>query len=96
MRSASLLRLLPTICLLAYDTLVSHPVASHIHQVAAGLKELAQELTEFSWNELAGDEELNLDVIVDKFREVELLMGRAIALVRKVRSMMLSTFELRV
>ncbi|KAF9292414.1 Rab3 GTPase-activating protein catalytic subunit [Mortierella alpina] len=77
------IQLLPTICLLAYDTLVSHPVASHIHQVAAGLKELAQELTEFSWNELAGDEELNLDVIVDKFREVELLMGRAIALVRK-------------
>ncbi|KAF9565313.1 Rab3 GTPase-activating protein catalytic subunit [Mortierella alpina] len=77
------IQLLPTICLLAYDTLVSHPVASHIHQVAAGLKELGQELTEFSWNEIAGDEELNLDVIVDKFREVELLMGRAIALVRK-------------
>ncbi|KAF9989724.1 Rab3 GTPase-activating protein catalytic subunit [Mortierella antarctica] len=77
------IQLLPTICLLAYDTLVSHPVASHVHQVAAGLKELGQELTEFSWNELAGDEELNLDVIVDKFREVELLMGRAIALIRK-------------
>ncbi|KAF9962263.1 Rab3 GTPase-activating protein catalytic subunit [Mortierella alpina] len=77
------IQLLPTICLLAYDTLVSHPVASHIHQVAAGLKELGQELTEFSWNELACDEELNLDVIVDKFREVELLMGRAIALIRK-------------
>ncbi|CAO3564179.1 unnamed protein product [Mortierella alpina] len=77
------IQLLPTICLLAYDTLVSHPVASHIHQIAAGLKELAQELTEFSWNELSSDEELNLDVIVDKFREVELLMGRAIALIRK-------------
>lgn len=72
--------------LLAYDTLVSHPVASHIRQVATGLKELAKELTVFPWNELtAGEEDLHLDVVIDKFRDVELLMGRAIALVRKVR-----------
>ncbi|KAG0212593.1 Rab3 GTPase-activating protein catalytic subunit [Mortierella sp. GBA30] len=75
--------LLPTICLLAYDTLISHPVALHIRQVALGLRELGQELTAFSWNDLTGGEDLNLDVILDKFREVELLMGRAIALVRK-------------
>ncbi|KAF9195909.1 Rab3 GTPase-activating protein catalytic subunit [Haplosporangium sp. Z 11] len=76
-------QLLPTMCLLAYDTLVSHPVALHIRQVAQSLKELAQELTGFPWNELTGEEDLNLDVIMDKFREVELQMGRAIALVRK-------------
>ena len=71
--------------LLAYDTLVSHPVASRIRQVAIGLKELAKELTVFPWNELtAGEEDLHLDVVIDKFRDVELLMGRAIALVRKV------------
>ncbi|KAF9097106.1 Rab3 GTPase-activating protein catalytic subunit [Mortierella sp. AD031] len=77
------LNLLPSMCLLAYDTLVSHPVASHIRQVALGLRELAKELTMFPWNELTGEEDLHLDVIIDKFREVELLMGRAIGLVRK-------------
>ncbi|KAF9126220.1 Rab3 GTPase-activating protein catalytic subunit [Mortierella sp. 14UC] len=78
------LNLLPSMFLLAYDTLVSHPVASHIRQVAIGLRELAKELTVFPWNELnAGEEDLHLDVVIDKFRDVELLMGRAIALVRK-------------
>ncbi|KAF9340322.1 Rab3 GTPase-activating protein catalytic subunit [Linnemannia elongata] len=78
------LNLLPSMFLLAYDTLASHPVASHIRQVAIGLKELAKELTVFPWNELtAGEEDLHLDVVIDKFRDVELLMGRAIALVRK-------------
>ncbi|KAG0377447.1 Rab3 GTPase-activating protein catalytic subunit [Mortierella sp. AD032] len=78
------LNLLPSMFLLAYDTLVSHPVASHIRQVAIGLRELAKELIVFPWNELtAGEEDLHLDVIIDKFRDVELLMGRAIALVRK-------------
>ncbi|KAG0298839.1 Rab3 GTPase-activating protein catalytic subunit [Linnemannia gamsii] len=78
------LNLLPSMFLLAYDTLVSHPVASHIRQVAVGLRELAKELTVFPWNELtAGEEDLHVDVVIDKFRDVELLMGRAIALVRK-------------
>ncbi|KAG9063778.1 Rab3 GTPase-activating protein catalytic subunit [Linnemannia hyalina] len=78
------LNLLPSMFLLAYDTLASHPVASHIRQVAIGLKELAKELTVFPWNELtAGEEDLHLDVVIDKFRDVELLMGRAIALIRK-------------
>jgi hypothetical protein len=71
--------------LLAYDALVSHPVASHIRQVGIGLQELAKELTTFPWNGFsAGEEDLQLDVVIDKFRDVELLMGRAIALVRKV------------
>ncbi|KAF9152879.1 Rab3 GTPase-activating protein catalytic subunit [Linnemannia schmuckeri] len=78
------LNLLPSMCLLAYDTLVSHPVASHIRQVAIGLRELAKELTVFPWNELtAGEEDLHLDVVIEKFRVIELLMGRAIALIRK-------------
>ncbi|KAF9146625.1 Rab3 GTPase-activating protein catalytic subunit [Mortierella sp. GBA39] len=78
------LNLLPSMFLLAYDTLASHPVSSHIRQVAIGLKELAKELTVFPWNELtAGEEDLHLDVVIDKFCEVELLMGRAIALIRK-------------
>ncbi|KAG0280529.1 Rab3 GTPase-activating protein catalytic subunit [Linnemannia exigua] len=78
------LNLLPSMFLLAYDALVSHPVALHIRQVAIGLRELAKELIVFPWNELTlGEEDLRLDVIIDKFRDVELLMGRAIALVRK-------------
>ncbi|KAI1315048.1 Rab3 GTPase-activating protein catalytic subunit [Mortierella claussenii] len=75
--------LLPTMCLLAYDTLVSHPISSHIRQVAQGLKELASDMVGFPWNELTGDQDLSLDSILDNFRKVELLMGRAIALVRK-------------
>ncbi|KAF8926731.1 Rab3 GTPase-activating protein catalytic subunit [Dissophora ornata] len=91
------LQLLPTMCLIAYDTLVSHPIASHIQQVARRLQELGHVLTRFPWSELAvcneydnhggtGHEEnnqLRLDVMIDTFREAELLMGRAIALVRK-------------
>ncbi|KAG0229341.1 Rab3 GTPase-activating protein catalytic subunit [Actinomortierella wolfii] len=76
--------LLPSICLIAYDTLVSHPVASHIRQVAEHLRDLAQDLTEFGWNELAAtSEDKHLDELIERFRQVELLMGRAIALVRK-------------
>ncbi|KAF9920985.1 Rab3 GTPase-activating protein catalytic subunit [Linnemannia zychae] len=78
------LSLLPSMFLLAYDTLVSHPVSLHIRQIATGLRELANELIVFPWNELtASEENLHLDIILDKFRDVELLMGRAIALVRK-------------
>ncbi|KAG0370057.1 Rab3 GTPase-activating protein catalytic subunit-domain-containing protein [Gamsiella multidivaricata] len=77
------LQLLPTMCLIAYDTLVSHPITLHIRQVAQSLDELSRELKRFAWNELTGDQNLNLEVITEKFRETELLMGRAIALVRK-------------
>ncbi|KAF9895878.1 Rab3 GTPase-activating protein catalytic subunit, partial [Lobosporangium transversale] len=77
-------QLLPTMCLIAYDILVSHPIALHIRQIAQDLKELAKDLTEFSWDELAGgNEDLNLRSILERFRETELLMSRAIALVRK-------------
>jgi hypothetical protein len=75
-------------CLLAYDTLVSHPVAACIRTVAAGLQVLGQTMTSFPWNDLAygeqeeGDE--HFETVIEKFRQVELLMGRAIALIRKV------------
>ncbi|KAG0294011.1 Rab3 GTPase-activating protein catalytic subunit [Dissophora globulifera] len=129
------LQLLPTMCLISYDTLASHPIASHIRQVAQSIQDLGFALTRFPWNELsrgdsansndnndnngssnsgsgnhpnrkenqhihdnnnnnrAEDEEggshytdsglLKLDLIIGMFRDVELLMGRAIALVRK-------------
>lgn len=89
-------RLLPTAFLLAYDTLVSHPISPLISDVAESLKSLAQELTDFRWDELAhvgthqggsegGTSSLDLKPILSKFREVELLMGRALSLARKVK-----------
>ncbi|KAG0256373.1 Rab3 GTPase-activating protein catalytic subunit [Actinomortierella ambigua] len=77
-------QLLPSICLIAYDTLVSHPVASHVRQVAEKLRDLAQALTEFGWNELAAtSEDKHLDELIEQFLHVEILMGRAISLARK-------------
>ncbi|KAG0221888.1 Rab3 GTPase-activating protein catalytic subunit [Mortierella sp. GBA43] len=79
------LQLLPTMSLIAYDTLVSHPIGRCIPLVAQALRDLGKELTRFPWDELelANGEDMNLNAIMDRFREVELLMGRAIALVRK-------------
>ncbi|KAG0047965.1 Rab3 GTPase-activating protein catalytic subunit [Gryganskiella cystojenkinii] len=79
------LLLLPTMCLLAYDTLVSHPVAACVRTVAKGIQELGHVLTSFPWNVLGSgeDEGVQFDGVIEKFRQVELLMGRAIALIRK-------------
>ncbi|KAG0099503.1 Rab3 GTPase-activating protein catalytic subunit [Podila epicladia] len=86
-------RLLPTAFLLAYDTLVSHPISPLISIVTESLKSLAQELTDFRWDELpcvgssqgseGGATSLDLKPILSKFCEVELLMGRALSLARK-------------
>ncbi|KAF9917260.1 hypothetical protein BGZ65_012959, partial [Modicella reniformis] len=77
-------QLLPTIFLLAYDTLVTHPVSSASHQAAKALHELARELTDTPWYELATEEkDQDLKLIIAKFREAELVIGRFIALVRK-------------
>ncbi|KAF9391661.1 Rab3 GTPase-activating protein catalytic subunit [Mortierella sp. AD011] len=79
------IQLLPTMFLVAYDTLVSQPISMHIRQVAVGLKDFGHCLTRFRWDQLSGDGggDANLNVIVGKLGELELLMGRAIALVRK-------------
>lgn len=71
-------------CLLAYDTLVSHPVVGHIRKVAKELKHLGQQLALFPWSDLTDEDDMHLELVVERFRQVELLMGRAIALVRKV------------
>ena len=79
-------------CLLAYDTLVSHPVAACIQPVAKGLQDLGKTMTTFPWNDITfGEGEgVHFDVILEKFRQVELVMGRAIALIRKVGLSLLS------
>jgi hypothetical protein len=71
-------------CLVAYDTLVSHPIAQYIPLVAQALRDLAKGLVRFPWDELElANSDVNLNIIVDQIREVELLTGRAIALARK-------------
>ncbi|KAI8600714.1 Rab3 GTPase-activating protein catalytic subunit-domain-containing protein [Dissophora ornata] len=96
-------QLLPTIFLLAYDTLVSHPMSSMSPKIARSLQELAQELTDFPWrefgtitaataatttiNEVMHDrvqgQDLDLKPILAKFREVEITLGKVMALMRK-------------
>ncbi|KAF9178014.1 hypothetical protein BGZ51_008181 [Haplosporangium sp. Z 767] len=78
-------QLFPTICLLAYDALASHPVSTRSQQVATTLQELAQVLTDFHWDELpVSEKNFNLKPILTKFRHAESTMGRAIALINKL------------
>ncbi|KAG0030955.1 Rab3 GTPase-activating protein catalytic subunit [Podila clonocystis] len=77
------LQFLPTMCLLAYDTLVSHPVVGHIRKVAKELKHLGQQLALFPWSDLTSEDDMHLEQVVERLCQVELLMGRAVALVRK-------------
>ncbi|KAG0243650.1 Rab3 GTPase-activating protein catalytic subunit, partial [Mortierella sp. GBA43] len=77
-------QLLPTIFLLGYDTLATHPVSGVSQQAAKALSELARELTDFPWDELMNAEKvISLKPIITKFRDTELVIGRFIALVRK-------------
>ncbi|CAG8656870.1 14492_t:CDS:10 [Dentiscutata erythropus] len=76
-------RLLPTMFLIAYDTLVSHPVTKNIKQVASGLEMLMKELTRFPWNDI-GSENVSCDGIIQMIRQNELLIGKAISLLRKL------------
>ncbi|KAF9982527.1 Rab3 GTPase-activating protein catalytic subunit [Mortierella antarctica] len=70
-------QLLPTICLLAYDTLVSHPVTNHSELLAKALQDLARELTEFPWDELTMvEKDLGLNPILVKFRQAEMIAAR--------------------
>ncbi|CAG8489230.1 6376_t:CDS:10, partial [Gigaspora rosea] len=75
--------LLPTMFLIAYDTLVSHPVTKNIKQVASGLENLMKELTKFPWNDI-GSGNISCDEIIQMIRQNELLIGRAISLLRKL------------
>ncbi|CAG8482213.1 13166_t:CDS:10 [Cetraspora pellucida] len=75
--------LLPTIFLIVYDTLVSHPASKNIKQVASGLETLTKELIKFPWNDISS-ENISYDEIIQLIRQNELLMGRAISLLRKL------------
>ena len=45
-------RLLPTIALIAYDTLVNHPVVSCTLEIAKGMSALGEDITNFPWDYL--------------------------------------------
>lgn len=80
-----LIRLLPSICLLAYDALTSHPVSTVSPQVAKSIQELAQVLTDFPWDELSASEKSpDLKPVIAKFKQAEQTVGRVVSLLRKV------------
>jgi hypothetical protein len=80
-----LIRLLPSICLLAYDALISHPVSTVSPQAAKSIQELAQVLTDFPWDELSASEKtVDLKPVIAKFKQVEQTVGRVVSLLRKV------------
>lgn len=44
--------MLPTLGLIAYDTLSTHPIAEYSKHVTNGLSRLGTELAEFPWEDL--------------------------------------------
>lgn len=77
-------QLLPSICLLAYDALVSHPVSTISPQAAKAIQELAQVLTDFPWDQLSASEKsLDLKPVIAKFKQVEQTVGHVVSLLRK-------------
>lgn len=77
--------MLPSICLLAYDALVSHPVSTISPQAAKAIQELAQVLTDFPWDQLsASKKSLDLKPVIAKFKQVEQTIGHVVSLLRKV------------
>ncbi|KAG9067430.1 Rab3 GTPase-activating protein catalytic subunit [Linnemannia hyalina] len=77
-------QLLPSICLLAYDALASHPVSAISPQAAKAIQELAQVLTNFPWDQLSASEKsLDLKPVIAKFKQAEQTVGRVVSLLRK-------------
>ncbi|CAG8588149.1 1609_t:CDS:10 [Ambispora gerdemannii] len=75
-------QLLPTVFLIAYDTLVTHPVTKYMKPVAMGVSLLSKELTSFRWTDLKTENAF--EKILERIRENELIMGKAISLLRKL------------
>ncbi|KAG2180049.1 hypothetical protein INT43_003836 [Umbelopsis isabellina] len=75
--------LLPTIALIAYDTLVSHPIALRVPYVTEKLAELARDITSYPWDELRQGQ-VSSDPIIASIREKEILICRANSLLRKL------------
>lgn len=77
--------MLPTLGLISYDTLSSHPIAKHSKHVSSGLNRLGTELIEFAWDDLRHGKR-TFDHVLSTIRQQESIMCYAISLLRKVSS----------
>ncbi|CAH1757412.1 11528_t:CDS:10 [Entrophospora sp. SA101] len=77
------IQLLPTIFLIAYDTLLTNPVVRDIKPVASSISKLAQDLIRFPWNDVGLEYEA-FSELIRSFKEIEMLMGKAFSLLRKL------------
>jgi hypothetical protein len=75
--------LLPTVALIAYDTLVSHPVTLRVPYLTAQISQLAKDITKFPWDDMRQGR-ISGDSIISSIREKEILICRANSLLRKV------------
>ncbi|KAI8643079.1 Rab3 GTPase-activating protein catalytic subunit-domain-containing protein [Parasitella parasitica] len=75
--------MLPTLGLIAYDTLSVHPIAQYSQHVSNGLIHLSSELVDFPWEELRQGKQ-TFDGIISAIRHQESLMCHAISLLRKL------------
>lgn len=102
-----LFRLLPTVALIAYDTLVSHPVARRVNTVVQGMQELGSIIMEFPWHQLRQDDRMrsviksndgyrigkcSVTSLLSSIRKQESLTCNAISLLRKVSLLVISHF----
>jgi hypothetical protein len=69
--------------LIAYDTLVSHPVTLRVPYLTEKISELAQDITKFPWDDMRQGR-IAGDSIISSIREKEILICRANSLLRKV------------
>ncbi|KAG2179475.1 hypothetical protein INT44_006321, partial [Umbelopsis vinacea] len=75
--------LLPTVALIAYDTLVSHPVTLRVPYLTAKVSQLAKDITKFPWDDMRQGR-VSGDSIISSIREKEILICRANSLLRKL------------
>ncbi|KAI9305851.1 Rab3 GTPase-activating protein catalytic subunit-domain-containing protein [Cunninghamella echinulata] len=74
--------LLPTLGVIMYDTLASHPIVKYIRPVTMGIKQLGEELINYPWESLKNGK-INFDGIINCIRKEESHMCSAISLLRK-------------
>ncbi|KAI9266829.1 Rab3 GTPase-activating protein catalytic subunit-domain-containing protein [Phascolomyces articulosus] len=74
--------LLPTIALIAYDTLVNHPAVRCTLGVSRGMSLLGEDITNFPWDYLKNGK-CTINPLISSIREQESTMCNAISLLRK-------------
>ncbi|KAK4513612.1 uncharacterized protein ATC70_005616 [Mucor velutinosus] len=75
--------MLPTLSLIAYDTLSVHPVTQYSKRVSDGLVRLSNELVDFSWEDLRHGKR-TFGSMISMLRQQESTMCHAISLLRKL------------